>query len=415
MQLRKISTKSLDLIFLFSIDFLLKASKFLLVPLFATILTATEYGKLEYYSAFLMLFSAFLGPGLFNWIIKNENTVNKKLATETTYFLAKVLTPLLALSAVVSYITGTYFILALPVYAFFHATFYLFAAMHKFNKQIFTYLIAALLIIFLDYAFIYIIYYSGVVSSEMRYIAPLLSFLLASLFLLCRLPMSELQVSTPIETKSFARYFFPYICFGLSSFASLGYAKIIIAENISFERLASMGIALQIIAVLKMSADAIVKNTIALSPPKSDSAKIDLRPYIRFLALLTLLYAIITSPELSLWLPNFGYEFLWIDFYNFLPSRVIMVSNLYLFLLFTSNSNGKIVIATSLFTIATYVILCPWVVISFGVSGIAYFDLVINVILSIFYLLYAVKSSVVNNVNKSLIIILYGIIITWST
>ena len=384
----KLNNKSLILIFVIA-DITMKLGKFLVIPVLLFYLSPTEFGQLEFYLSYAAFFSSFLGPGLQNWLISNGRDEVTKTFFSTLALYFRWFLCIFVVTFVVSVVWNNYLLLALLLYSFSNSIYLFLVAYVKILQKYKLYVVSVVILVGLDLAIIYafLALDFGFMS---RFLGSLIAFfvsLMATYFLLERRFRYYEYKSAKLNVGEAARFFMPFFFLGLSGFFTTSYAKILVANDEGFVRLASMGLALQVLSMFKLASDAVVKTVNSVFIPALDSHDIVVTRFYMwsfgFIAagylLLLALYLLQQEIELV------AYPTLLEDLALFTPSRVIMVLNLYASILVTTLLGSKILFYISIWTLVAYLFGLPMALKAGGVPYIANFDFFYNASVFIFY------------------------------
>ena len=384
----KSNNKSLLIIFVLA-DLFMKLGKFLVLPMLLFYLSPSEFGELEYYLSYAAFFSSFLGPGLQNWLIANgrQEVARTFFSTLKLYFRWFLFIFLITL--IFSVIYSNYLLLILLIYSFSNSLYLFLVAYIKILQKFKIYVIGVFILVILDLSVIYSLLSLdfGLMS---RFLGSLIAFFV-SLMITYILLIKESEVDGPrfaeLNVLKAAKFFVPFFCLGISGFFTTSYAKILVANDAGFSRLASMGLALQILSMLKLASDAIVKTVNSIFIPVHDSHELVLERFYKwsfsFVAasylLILMLYFLQKQIEIL------AYPNLLGDLVLFAPSRVLMVLNLYASILVTTLLGSKMLFYVSIWTLFVYIFGLPIALKAGGVYYIAIFDYIYNVSIFIFY------------------------------
>ena len=319
---------------------------------------------------------------------------------------------------VASGISNNYLLLLLLIYSFSNSIYLFLIAYIKILKKYKPYVLSVLILVTLDLAIIYAFLELdfGFISRFLAsLIAFIVSFVLTYFFLEKKFRYYKYK-SAKLNSKRTIRFFIPFFFLGLSSFFTTSYAKVLVGNNDGFVRLASMGLALQILSMFKLASDSMIKTVNSIYIPSNDNKHATLNRFylwsFSFIVVGYLLIFVIFLLQNKFKLES--YPTLLDDLAIFTPSRVIMILNLYASILVTTLVGSKVLFYISIWTLAAYLFGLPLALKAGGIPFIASFDFFYNLFIFIFYSCFLLKA--LNLENKglyifgllSLFIILFG-------
>ena len=383
-----LNKKGLVLIFVIA-DIIMKLGKFLVLPVLLIYLSPQEFGQLEYYFSYAAFFSSFLGPGLQNWLIRNGRDEVSQIFFSTLSLYIKWFLFIFSLTFVVSVVRGDYLLLTLVIYSFSNSVYLFLVAYVKILQKYKVYVISVSILVVLDLAIIYALLALdfGFIS---RFLGSLIAFfvsLMATYFLLEHRFKHYQYTFKKLDLREASHFFIPFFFFGLSSFFTTSYAKILVSDDQGFVRLASMGLALQVLSLFKLASDAVVKTVNSVFIPSLDTHEMVLARFYKwsfvFIASGYSFLLILFFVKQQINIP--GYPTMLEDLALFIPSRVIMVLNLYASILITTLVGSKILLYVSFFTLVAYLIGLPVALELGGIRYIAIFDFSYNTFILMLY------------------------------
>jgi len=407
----KISNKkSLIISFLIS-DLLIKFSKFLVLPLLIIYLSASEFGKLEYYLSYASFFSSFLGPGLYNWLLNKRGDRNKVIffVTLKLYFFWFSLVFLITLAYSLLY--EDYLLLIIVLYSFSNSLYLFLMSFVKILRQYKLYFKSALFLFLLDFVLVSVLLLENV-GFLSRIIGSLIAFSFVFIVVYIVLLRNK-ENNKKYKEFSYLRevlvFFTPFFFFGLAGFFTTSYAKIIVgdADADGFIRLASMGLALQILSIIKLSSDSIVKtiNSVYIISTSSQESGLSRYYWFSFIFVIVGYVFMILLNLAQPYITIEGYPELFDDLIIFSPSRILMVLNLYIVVIITTLLGSKVLYVSALVTIFVYLIGIPYAFDAGGVSDVAKFDFSYNILIFVFYNSYLLWNIELKNRGRNLIIV----------
>jgi hypothetical protein len=148
-----------------------------------------------------------------------------------------------------------------------------------------------------------------------------------------------------------------------------------------------MGLALQVLSLFKLASDAVVKTVNSVFIPSLDTHEMVLARFYKwsfvFIASGYSFLLILFFVKQQINIP--GYPTMLEDLALFIPSRVIMVLNLYASILITTLVGSKILLYVSFFTLVAYLIGLPVALELGGIRYIAIFDFSYNTFILMLY------------------------------
>ena len=379
-------------------DIAIKLGKFLLLPILLFFLSPSEFGQVEYYLSFAAFFSSFLGPGLQNWLIRNGRSKLDEVFHSTLILYLQWFSLIFVLVLIVSLYQSDYYLLLLLFYSLSNSLYLFLLAYIKIIQKFKAYAVSAAILVVFDILLITALLASDVGFSS-RFIGATIASIVAILSTAALIKLRLKNEYLAHQSSSFGstiKFFFPFILMGLSGFFTTSYSKILVAGSDGFERLASLGLALQLLSIFKLSSDALVKTISSIFLPSDYTEEAALMRFYTFsfffiaLGYLFLLFLSLVNNHIVLT----HYPSVLDDLFHFSPSRILMVLNLYASILVTSLIGSNTLIFVACITLLSYLIGLPIVLELGGVRYIAKFDFIYNFVVLCVYssvLLYTLK------------------------